>query len=462
MLGAKALSVVTTLVLARILAPEQVGLMAAATVVIAAAALFGDAGFGAAVIASRDERQRVASTAFFLVPLVALVLYAGVALSAPGLAALMDSPDSVPLIRIAALVLVLNSLSLVPSALLEKDMRFRRKAVPELLPVVLYAVTALVLAQAFDAGAYAIAVGQVVSAASGTALYWLVAGWRPTLLFDRAVALRLAGYGKHVLGGNAVLYLTTNMDNVVVSRLGGADALGLYAIAYALANLPATHLADVVGRVLLPSYVELSEDPTRLRRGYARTVDALVLVVFPVVVGLAATSPVLVPLMLGEDWRPMVPVLAVLLVFGAARGLSGATGNLFLAVGRPEVLFITGIAGLLLQTGGFVVVVLAGGGLLAVACVVSGAAVFNGLLILGYVQGVMHFHAGRLAGAVARRCVPLVVMGLLVLAVGEVAGPSWPTLLAQVATGAIAYPVVLLATEGSGRLREALALLRRR
>ena len=239
MIGSKVLSVATTLILARLLAPNDFGLVAASGIVISALALFTDLGFGAAIIHSRANRQRMASTAFFILPVIGLGLYVLAFASAPTLAHLLGSPGAATIMRIVAVNIVLSSLTIVPSVLLEKDMAYRRKVIPDLVPTIVYIPVTLTLAAGLHWGAYSMAWGMVAMAVTSLVLNWVVSGWRPSPVFDWAVARDLTRYGRNVLGGSLVAYLATNLDNAFVSRAVGTAGLGYYTLAYSIANLPA-------------------------------------------------------------------------------------------------------------------------------------------------------------------------------------------------------------------------------
>nr|WP_269204625.1 lipopolysaccharide biosynthesis protein [Motilibacter deserti] len=457
--GSKVLNVATTLILARILAPEDYGLLAAASVVVAALVVFTDMGLGTAIVQSKADRQRMASTAFFLMPAIGLLLYLVAFASAGTLADLLNSPRSENLIRVVSLSLLLGSFATVPAALLEKDMAYKRKAIPDLVPTFVYIAVTLVLATAFDAGPYSLAIGSVSSTVAAVVLVWAVSSWRPSWCFDWAIAKQLVSFGKHVLGGGVIIYVTTNMDNIFVSRVEGPAALGLYGLAYSLANLPATHIADVIGRVLLPSFVQMNDDLARLRRNYVRSLKLITLVVSPVVAGLAATSPVLVPVLLGPKWEPMVPALALLLVFGGIRSVAGSTGSLLLAVGRPGVIFVTGLTGLALQAIALPVFLLVlDMGVTGAGLAVALASLVNSALIMAVVQRMLHFSGRRTLALGTRRLLPAALMGGVVWGVGTALPVALPTLLLQVVLGAALYVGFLVLINGRAPIDEARAL----
>jgi O-antigen/teichoic acid export membrane protein len=347
----RALTFVTYLLLARILAPREFGVFAVATIVVNALLIFNDLGLGPAIVQNPGDRDTVASTALVVIPVLGAGIAGLSAVSASATARLLGDPGAAGVLRVLSLSIFFSSLAVVPSMLLEKDLAFRRQVVPQVLPAALFAVTAVLLAARTGAGAYSLAVAEVVDSVALAIGSWMACTWRPRWRFSWATARQLFRYGKHVLGGGVVLYLATNMDNAFVSRSAGQRALGIYVLAYLIANLPATEIADLAGRVLFPAFVMLDGRPEELRRAYGRSLTALTLVTLPLFVMLASLARPLVAAIFGHNWSGMVAPLRILPVFGAFRVLSGVSGNLFLAVNRPRYILLTGLVGLSLQAG---------------------------------------------------------------------------------------------------------------
>lgn len=462
-IGAKLLSVATTLVLARILTPEDFGLVAVANVIVAALAIFTDLGLGAAIIHSKAPRQRLASTAFFVMPVIGLVLYILSYATAPFLADLLNNEAATPIIRIVSLTLLISSFALVPSILLEKDMAYKRKVLPDLTPTITYIVTVIILAKGFNLGAYSIAYALIVQAFTGLILNWIAARWKPSLIFDMGIAKELFGYGKNVLGGSVIGYLATNMDNAFISRSTGSAGLGFYTLGYSVANLPATHVGDVIGRVLFPSFVELNEQRERLRAAYTRALRLLVVVTFPLIAGIAAVANPFVHVVLGEKWLAIIPVLQILGIFTAFRVVSGATGSLFLATNNSRLILLNGIVGLTLQAIAlYVLVVLYDSGLVGASWAVSLASLINSFYIAYYAKRIIGFSIRQMILWSVRLVLPSILMGGVVYTVTMVLPAVWWALLLQTVVGAIVYVLLLALINGTAVISEILSLARRR
>jgi O-antigen/teichoic acid export membrane protein len=312
-------------------------------------------------------------------------------------------------------------------------------------------------------GAYSIAIALVVQALTGLVLNWLFVRWRPSLIFDRHIAAQLLGYSKHVLGGSVIVYLATNMDNTFVSRSSGVAALGLYVMAYNIANMPATQVADVIGRVLFPSFVELNDDPERLRRAYVRSLKILIVIAFPLLAGLAAVAAPFVTVVMGAKWLPIIGVLQILIIFTAFRVVSGATGSLFLATGHTRFILWSGIAGLLLQAAFLTLaVVWLGGGIIGASWAVSLASVINGVFIATWVNKVVPFSWFDLLEPAIRLVTPSVLMGLVVFALSLALPLEWWALGLEVMVGAALYALFVLTILGRSFITDMVRLVRKR
>lgn len=459
--GSKVVSLSATLILARILTPEDFGLVAVAAIVINALYLFNDLGVGTALIHSKEDYRTTTSTAFYILPVVGFTLFAIAFLSAPYAATLLGNPAATWIIRIISLNLFISSFGVVPSMVMEKSMAYRRRFIPDFLPVVAYLIAVIVMATQFNLGAYSLAFGQVIQATLAVILAWLFARWRPFWLFSWDIAKQLLGYGKHVLGGSLLFYIGTNIDNIFVSRVAGTVALGYYALAYSLANLPATHVADVMTRVLFPSYVELNNQPLKLEKAYKSGIKLVFALVLPILAGMAALAYVGVTVILGTKWQPMVPAVMILTIYTATRALAGVTGNLFLATGRPKLIFIIGGFGLAVQVSllWLLVYVLQLSFVGAAAAVTIGTFI-NGFLVYYYLQKIFKLHFLSVSGGAIRRLLPALVMFILLYGLQSELPVSVFSLIAGIIAGVLIYAAASWLFLGKRRIQELITSVR--
>lgn len=458
--GSKIISVATTLILARILTPSDFGLVALASIVMNALYLFNDLGIGPAIIHSKRDRDKVASTALVLMPLLGLSLTLIAFVTAPYTAAFLGNPNATNIIRILSFNLLFSSLAVVPNMLLEKDMAYRRKFIPDFFPVIAYLLTAVSLALVFNLGAYSLAIGQLIQGLLLVILSWLVCSWRPHLRFEKTIAQELWGFGKHILGGSVISYLATNLDNMFVSRKSGPTQLGYYTLSYSIANLPATHMADMFSRVLFPSFISINNDLQILKRAYIKSIRLVVLLTFPVLALIAGLSYNFVQVVLGDKWLPMAPVLAVLTVFTACRILASVTSNLILAIGKPKIILTTGIISLINQVVAlFVFVNLLNMGALGAGIAVGLASAFSWIIIYFFVRQHVHFGWYGTIIKFGKWVMPSLVIAALGLWSQTVFQASLITLLLTAVVLVALYIVMLIIIREYDEVKDALVFL---
>lgn len=329
---------VTQIVLARLLAPADFGLLAVGLLAINSMGLLRDLGFGAALIYKKDDSDHTAAnTAFILLPIVASVLFVLVYLSAPYVAIFFDNAAVEPIVRVLALTFIISSFGTVPSMLLEKELEFKKKVLPETVPVAGYACVTIWLAL-HGYGVWSLVYGQIVSAILTAGLIWLVSDWRPTFKFDRMIAKELFGYGKHIMGASIVLFLITNIDNAIVGRVLGIEALGFYALAFTISNLPATQITHLVSRVMFPLYSKLQDNKYALGNAWLKTLKYVSMLSVPASFGILVLAPDFVNIVLGDKWIPVIPALQILCIFGMLRSIAATCGPIFQATGNPKII----------------------------------------------------------------------------------------------------------------------------
>ncbi len=339
----------TKIVLARLLAPEDFGLLAIGLLAINTIGLFRDFGVGASIIYLKDDSKDriVANTAFIMLPIVAIILFVLAYLFAPYIALFYNTTLIEPIIKVLALTFVISSFGTVPSILLEKELEFKKKVLPETVPILGYACVTIVLA-INGYGVWSLVYGQIVSTVLNVILLWIISDWKPTFHFDRTTAMEMFGYGKNIIAASVVIFGITNFDNAVIGRILGMEALGFYAIAYTISNLPATQITHLVGRVMFPTYSKLQDNKEALGRAYLKTFRMVSMLSIPTSLGILIIAPDFIEIVLKEKWMPAVPALQVLCIFGLSRSIAATTGSIFQATGRPDILFKTSLLQLII------------------------------------------------------------------------------------------------------------------
>ncbi len=337
-------------ILARLLLPEQFGLYGMLLPVIAFGQAFADMGISQAIIQRQDASADELSSLYWLNVLAGAVVFVLVLLSAPLVVAYYNEPRLNDLFAWVALVFIITPLGQQFQMLLQKALRFDTIARIEIVSVLAGSLFS-VLAAALGAGVLAILWGLLLSALL-RALALMQVGWRdwrPALHFRLGDTRSYLRFGLFQMGDRLLNMFASNIDYIIIGGVLGRQALGYYTMAFQLVVLPYQRLNPILTRVAFPLFAKRQQDTASLRRGYLEITRLIAFMIFPVMVGLALTAPLAVPLLLGDQWLPAVPVLQILSVLGIMRGLANPFGAVYLALGKAEVGFYFNIALLLVN-----------------------------------------------------------------------------------------------------------------
>ncbi len=434
----KFLTFISTIILARLLAPEQFGVVAIALLAIQYLDSIGDLGISEALIYQRENLTQARNVAFIISVVAGCGLAVVAYLLAPLVAGFYDEPTVMPMLQVLALTLAINGFGQTQLALLTKELRFRQKILPDLSRSLVKGVSSIALA-ALGMGAWSLVWGQVLGSLAITVVLWAISTWRPRLVWDAALARTMLGYGVQVVLIQMLSVLWATADYLIVGRLLGRADLALYQQAFRLSDLLIINIAFVVGRVLFPSYTKMNHDMDRLRAGFLTTIRYIALVTLPFSIGISAVAPDFVGLVFGAQWLGMIPALQLLALRAGVSTLSFNSGQLLKAIGRPEIVNYQTLAKLCVLV--VVVLLTVPYGFVAVAAGQLGVSLF--VLCIDYLT--MRQMIGVSLGAIWQRImpalIPAVAMGLTTWLIVAAIPAQWRLigLAVAVVTGMIVY-----------------------
>ncbi|MDJ1420745.1 MAG: lipopolysaccharide biosynthesis protein [Candidatus Methanoperedens sp.] len=332
----KVINFILTIILARLLEPGHFGLVAIGLIIVNFFEIFRDLGIGTALIYKKDSVDKAANTAFFLFPMFAVIFYVVSYLIAPSAAYFFNEPEVEAIIRALSFIFVIGSFWALPNSLLDKNLEFKKKIIPQVVPKIGYGIVAISLAlNGF--GVWSLVIGRLALEMLSVLAIWFVVDWRPSYRFDTKTASELISYGRQVVGANILLFLISIIDVTFIGRLLGADNLGFYAIALGIANLFASQVSIIVDRVMFPVYSTIQDNRTALKKAYIRTIKYVSLISIPATFGIFIIAEDFIKVVYGDKWLPAVAALQVLCFYGLSWSLISTTENLYLAAGKPEV-----------------------------------------------------------------------------------------------------------------------------
>jgi lipopolysaccharide exporter len=332
----RVLGLVRTAIIARLLAPDDLGLFGIAMVAQTVVEVFTMLGLNSALARHPDDVEPYLDTAWVIAFVRGLAGGAVLALAAPLVALFFHEPGATPLMRVLALYWVFGGFINPAIVMLRRDLKFGRLYVYTVVGSIADIAVSLAIAALYRTP-MALVLGMATRTAALMLVSYLLVSYRPRPRFDRARARELMSYGKWVTGSTILRFVYGQGDDIVVGRLLGTASLGLYQIGYKYSNLPTTEITRVLQMVALPVYAKVQNDAALLRKAFLEALQSISLVSIAFAGYIWVITPDFVHLVLGPKWIGVIPVMRLLAVWGAAESVGEIPLALFDAVGKPQL-----------------------------------------------------------------------------------------------------------------------------
>lgn len=333
--GARALTFLSGIVMARLLVPHDFGVFAVALVVAQALLEIDNAGLTQALIRWQGPVQRLLPTAMTLSLVTSAALYAAVFAAAPWLADMLRAPQAVGPIRVLASLALIDGVAAVPAAVLTRSFRQDHRAVADLSGLVANIVVGVGLALA-GAGAWSFVLARL--AGNGLACIVVVRFAKVSVRpgYDREDARELLRFGLPLASSGFVNFTLLNVDYVLIGRLLGPVALGYYVLAFNLASTPVNIITAAVRRVSVAGFAQFVPQPERFRAAFLSALRLMLLGTVLLGAGLSVLAEPLIRVVYGSQWSQSAQVLACLAAMGAARVVINLVEDMTVALGRSH------------------------------------------------------------------------------------------------------------------------------
>lgn len=324
------------IVLARLLLPSDYGIIAMLAIFMSISQVFIDGGFSSALIQCSDRTARDYSTVFYMNLGISLLCYAALYLGAPAIAAFYDQPLLVPVTRVYALNLVLNSLVAVHRVQLTIDLNFKVQSKISLGAAVLSGLAGIAAAWA-GWGVWALVVQMLCSAAVNVLLSYYYVRWLPGWTFSGASFRKLFLFGSKLLAASLINSVYTNLYTLVIGKKFPPASLGVYTRADQFAQFTSTNIAGILSRVFFPVLSRFQDDDERLKRVYSKYIQLSAFLVFPLILGLCGVARPLILLLLTEKWSGSILLLQILCAGCLWTCITTINLNLLYVKGRSDL-----------------------------------------------------------------------------------------------------------------------------
>ena len=437
---------VVKLILARLLLPESYGVIGMAMVIIGFLEVLSDMGlFNALVQKKEDELTETRySTAFWILLLLAtsFVLCFFFFVSSFG-AAFYEEPQLVPVLNALSLYLFLSILSIIPRAILTKQLNFKSIVRITISGTVISSVIAIVLA-ATGFGVWSLVAKYMIGSLVACSLYWLKVNWRPRFIFDVKPLLQLAGYSTYTQINAILFYFRNHVDYLLVGKLLSAHMLGIYTLAFTLSETLRGQLYSIFNKVFFPVYSKIQDDKEQIKHYYLKVMSLAATVTFPVSVLLIGLAEEIILCLFDQKWLEAAEPLRILAVASMIFAISGTPAEVLKGIGKPSISFYLNTINTFLVALPLMYFGLKYYGLAGVAYAVCIQHTTSRLTFHHYMKKYIHVTDREVMLALKKPTLAAAVMLSAIYIVTRTGMPVLTTLIVSTVTGFLAYALFFI------------------
>lgn len=334
--GAQLVTFIVSVVLARILAPEDYGQIALITVFTTIMQVFVDSGLGTALIQKKDADDLDFSSVFYFNFVVCIILYAVMFVAAPFIAGFYNNGSLTPIIRVISLTIVISGVKGIQQSYVSRNMLFKRFFYSTLGGTIFSAFLGIALAYA-GFGVWAIVAQQLSNTAIDTLILWLTVKWRPKKMFSWKRLKGLLSFGWKMLASSLLDTVYNNIRSLIIGKMYSSSDLAFYDQGKKFPNVIVTNINTSIDSVLLPTMASAQDDASRVKSMTRRAIKTSTYIMAPLMMGLAFCADPIVRLVLTDKWLPCVPFLRIFCITYMFYPIHTANLNAIKAMGRSDL-----------------------------------------------------------------------------------------------------------------------------
>lgn len=325
-----------SIVLARLLEPEEYGTIALVTALTAILQVFVDSGLGTALVQKKDADDLDFSSVFYFNMVVCLILYIGICVVAPLIAVFYGDDSLVPVIRILSLTVVVSGVRGIQQSDIARKLQFKRLFFSTIGGTGVSAIVGISMAYA-GFGVWSLVWQQLSNVIVGTVILWVTMQWRPKWMFSWARLNRMLSFGWKILASSLLETVYNNLRNLIIGKMYSSENLAYYNQGEKFPKFIVTNINTSIDSVLFPTLSSVQESTMRVRNITRRTIQVSTYIMAPMMMGLAACAEPLIRLILTEKWLPCVPYLRIFCITYMFWPIHTANLNAIKAMGRSDL-----------------------------------------------------------------------------------------------------------------------------
>jgi O-antigen/teichoic acid export membrane protein len=331
-------TIVSTMVLARLLSPEDFGIVAMVSTLTGFIMVFKDLGLSMATVQRSEINHSQVSALFWVNIAISLILTIVTLVSAPMVAWFYDEPKLKVVTIILSSAFIFSGLTAQHQALLRRQMRMQALAFIDILSVVISVISAIACAY-LGLAYWSLVVMQISSVLVTAVGVWIACEWRPGKCFRISSIKDLLFFGGNMTCFSVVNYFARNLDNIIVGRILGAQSLGVYSRAYSLLLFPLGQITAPMTAVAIPALSHLVDQPERYCRYYLKAISLICYISMPLVAIMCALSSEIICIVMGESWRDASPIFMIFCFAAIIQPVDATTGWIFVSRGQTNRMF---------------------------------------------------------------------------------------------------------------------------
>lgn len=324
------------IILARLLSPEDYGLLGLTSIFTAICNCFINAGFSSALIRKKNATEDDYSTVFICNLSIALLLYVVLFVCAPFIANFFERQELVALTRVSTLSMIIGSLAMVQRTRLTKRIDFKTQTKITIIAAIVRGVVGITTAF-IGWGVWALVAQELTASVVSTILLWYYNKWIPNLRFSSKSFYELFGYSSKLLASGLIDTIWKEIYQVVIGKCYTPATLGQYTRARMFSGLFSSNLTSIIQRVSFPVLSEIQDDPSRLKDGYRRIIRSTMLITFACMLMLAAIAKPMILVLIGEKWLQASTFLQIVCFSSMLYPLHAINLNILQVKGRSDL-----------------------------------------------------------------------------------------------------------------------------
>lgn len=331
-------TVLVTVVLARLLTPNDFATVELLAIFIAISNIFIESGFSQAIIRDDYPSQKDLSTVFFFNLIVSLLLYTILFFFAPYIASFFNTPELVSISRVAFLVIIFNSLTIIQNSLLSRELKFKELSMAAVIGMIIAGIIAIVMAF-LGCGIWAIVANLVLTPLFRSIILWTRSTWRPSLVFELASLKRYFNFGGFLLLQGIMDAITNNIISLFIGKLYTKNDLGYFSQGRKLDSYIITPLSSVLEKVTYPILSQIKNEDERMRSGIREITGITTFMLLPLTFFFCIYGEEFTIFLYGEKWLPSAVYLQMMILTAFFLPLQKIYMNIIMAKGKTKQMF---------------------------------------------------------------------------------------------------------------------------